>query len=84
MRLDDNYILHKCLEKNHVFNGPNRSISEAEGFTVWLCLEHHRNGPDAVHRNIQAKRLLQQDAQRTFEKSGSRQEFMRLIGENFL
>lgn len=73
------------LEVHHIFNGnPDRRISEAEGFTVRLCPGHHRTGPEAAHRNIEIKRLLQQDAQRAYERTHSRAEFMALLHRNYL
>lgn len=72
------------LERHHVFGGPNKKISEENGFTVWLCVWHHREGPDAVHNNADMMRLLQRDVQRAYEKSHSREEFLRLMGRNYL
>ena len=72
------------LERHHVFGGPNKKISEKYGFTVRLCVEHHREGPDAVHRNADMMRLLQRDVQRAYEKTHSREEFFRLVGRKYL
>ena len=72
------------LERHHIFDGPNKKISEENGFTARLCVEHHRTGPDAVHRNADMMRLLQRDAQRAYEKTHSREEFFRMIGRNYL
>ena len=74
----------KYTELHHIFDGPNRKISEANGLTVRLCLKHHREGKEAVHNNAEKMRLLQRTAQTKFEESHSRQEFMRLIGRNYL
>ena len=62
----------------------NRTISEAEGFKCWLCTAHHTYGPEAVHNNISNMRILQQEAQRAYEKDHTREEFVRLIGRNYL
>lgn len=83
-RLHGDYRIHRYREEHHIFNGPNREHSEAEGMKVYLCLEHHRTGPEAVHRNGDTKRLLQQDAQRVYEETHTRQQFMKLFGENYL
>lgn len=72
------------LERHHIYDGPNRMISEENGFTVRLCRRHHRNGPAAVHRNIKAMRYLQEACQRAYEKDHTRDEFMALIGRNYL
>lgn len=59
-------------------------ISEEHGFKVKLCPKHHRTGTDAVHQNIKNLRMLQKDAQREYEKTHTRQQFMELIGRNYL
>lgn len=74
----------KFTHKHHIFGGPNRGISEAEGFTADLCLEHHELGREAVHNNYETRNLLQQAAQQEYEKTHSREEFMSLIGRNYL
>lgn len=80
-------IRWKYTEEHHVYFGPGqRAISEANGFKVYLCREHHEHdgGPEAVHRNHETCMLIQQDVQRQFERNHSREEFMALIGKNYL
>lgn len=72
------------LERHHIFDGPNKKVSEENGFTVRLCVGHHREGTDAVHKNANMMRILQRDAQRAYEKAHSREEFFRLMGRNYL
>lgn len=84
MKLNKDYRRHQTLHEHHVYGGPNRPISEAEGMKVYLCLEHHIIGPEAVHNNHENMRLLQQDAQRVYEQTHTRQEFMGLIHRNYL
>ena len=72
------------LQEHHIFGGPNRKIAEAEGLKCWLCLEHHTQGSEAVHNNIKSMRILQQDAQQAYEKDHTREEFIRLIGRNYM
>ena len=50
----------------------------------WLCIEHHTQGPEAVHNNIRNARILQQAAQQAYEKTHTREEFVRLIGRNYM
>lgn len=83
MKLHDDYRIHSVIHEHHVFGGANRAISEAEGFKVYLCLEHHVAGPEAVHNNQKNMRILQQDAEKIYEQSHSREEFYRLIGKYF-
>lgn len=73
----------KYTELHHIFDGPNRRISEEYGFTVRLCLEHHREGKTAAHTNAETMKLLQTEAQKRFEETHTRAEFMRLIGKNY-
>ena len=85
MRLHNDYRIHAYTEEHHVFGGnPNRDRSEAEGLKVYLCPEHHRTGPEAVHNNHDNMLMVQQDAQRVFEQTYSRKEFVKLIGRNYL
>ena len=82
-RLEHRYMV-RGLQEHHIFGGPNRKISEAEGLKVWLCLAHHTQGQEAVHNNIRNMRILQQDAQQAYERTHTREEFVRLIGRNYL
>ena len=50
----------------------------------WLCIEHHTQGSEAVHNNIRNMRILQQEAQQAYEKTHTREEFVRLIGRNYM
>lgn len=84
IKLRKDYRIHPVVHEHHIFGGPNRQISEAEGLKVYLCLEHHLWGRQAVHNNHEIMRLLQQDGQRAYERTHSREEFMTLIGRNYL
>lgn len=70
---------------HHIFFGPNRSISEREGFTVALCNRCHNMGRDAVHFNRRRDLWLKRLAQERWESRGhSREEFIKLIGRSYL
>lgn len=84
IRLHNDYRYWTFREEHHVYDGPNRKVSEANGFKVKLCLAHHRTGPEAVHNKVENMRLIQQDVQREYEKTHTRQQFMSLIGRNYL
>lgn len=84
VRLHGDYRIHRVTHEHHVYDGPNRGISEAEGFKAHLCPGHHQYGAEAVHKNHEMMLLLQQDCQRAYEQGHTREEFMRLIGRNFL
>lgn len=84
MKLCACFWTYPVIHEHHVFGGANRRISEEEGFKVYLCLKHHADGPEAVHNNIKNLRVIQQDAQRIYEQTHTRNDFMRLIGRNYL
>ena len=75
-----NLHLHHCY-----FGLKNRKISDKNGFTCYLCLQHHE-GTDGVHGknghelDLQLKRLCQEK----YEENHSREDFIRLIGRNYL
>lgn len=73
-------------EVHHCIGGPNRWLSEKHGLKVDLCVSCHKFGRDAVHHNgSQKKKQLQAEAQRMFEqKKGTREEFMRIFGRNYI
>lgn len=74
------------VEEHHIFYGVrHRKISDKNGFTCWLCLEHHRgtygvHGKNGEKLNLELKQLCQ----RTYEKTHTRKEFMDLIHKNYL
>ena len=72
------------LEAHHVFGGANRKKSEEYGMKVYLCLEHHREGPEAVHRNHDMMRLVQQEGQRAFHLVYPEIDFRKEFGKNYL
>lgn len=84
-KLEDDIREKKDLEEHHVFPGTyGRKVSEENGLKVYLCPEHHRTGPAAVHRDHAMLRIIQEDAQREYEKTHTRAEWMELIGRNYL
>ena len=81
----------KQLEEHHVFYGPNREVSDREGLTVYLCRSHHQyaydGNPEAVHGNPKSRETdlyLKRIAQWEYEQAHTREEFVRLIGKNYL
>lgn len=70
---------------HHIFGGPNRSISEREGFTVPLCHAHHNMSSQAVHFNRPLDLFLKRLAQTKYEEAGhTREQFIKLIGRSYL
>ena len=73
------------LETHHIFFGnPGRQISEKHGFKVRLCPAWHRLNENRPHRNRAVDLELKQRCQKEYEKTHSREEFIRLIGRNYL
>jgi lysyl-tRNA synthetase class I len=71
------------IEKHHVFNGPNRKISEKYGMVEDLCPECHR-GAAGIHFNKEMAIRYKQKHQILFEDRYGHEMFMRLIGRNYL
>ena len=81
------YICHATqgLEDHHIYFGDGlRPKSERMGFKCWLCSYHHRDNKGGVHGNRQLDLMLKAECQREYEKTHSRQEWMKLIKRNYL
>lgn len=74
------------LEEHHIFFGnPGRKISEKHGFKIRLCPSCHRLSPNAPHRNRTTDLELKRICQKAYEEQGhTRDEFIELIGRNYL
>lgn len=72
------------LHKHHIYGGSNRRISEKNGFFIWLIPELHNMSNKGVHYNKDFDRELKELCQKEFEKTHTREEFMSLIGRNYL
>lgn len=80
------FITHRTygLHKHHIYGGANRRISEEHGFYIWLVPELHNMSNKGIHFNKDFDLRIKRLCQREFEKTHSRDEFMRLIGRNYL
>ena len=75
------------LHKHHIYFGnPGRKISEKNGFWVYLTGALHNQSNDGVHgkNGHELDLKLKRDCQRKFEETHSREDFMKLIGRNYL
>lgn len=74
------------LERHHIFGGARRPLSEKYGLTVYLCGNRcHRNGRYSAHRNKETALYLHREGQRMFEeRHGSREEFIKIFGKDYL
>lgn len=74
----------ECFD-HHIYGGKkNRSVSEKNGFKIYLCLNHHTNGKFAIHNNKETDNYYKKICQEKYEQEHSREEFMKLIGRNYL
>lgn len=72
------------LERHHVLFGvPNRKHAEEDGLWVWLCEDHHR-GDLSVHFNRNMDLNLKRYAQKKYEETHTREEFVERYGRNYL
>jgi hypothetical protein len=73
------------LHLHHIYEGwGNRKVSDRNGFTIWLCGMHHNLSDYGIHFNKDADLEVKQECQRKYEENHSREEFMQLIGRNYL
>lgn len=72
------------LHLHHIYPGKNRKISDQNGFTVWLRSDWHNMSGYGVHFNKELDLHLKQECQRKYEETHTREEFMALIGKNYL
>lgn len=62
---------------HHIFGAANRKKSEADGLVIPVCLNCHM----LIHQNQQAIKKVGQIA---YERSHTREEFMKRYGKNYL
>ena len=72
------------VHDHHVYFGANRKASENNGFKVYLCPAHHNLSKYGVHFNRLLDLELKKLCQIKFEETHTREEFMKLIGKNYL
>ena len=73
------------LHRHHIYFGnPNRKISEANGFWVWLRWDWHNGAEYGVHFNRDLDLRLKRECQEKYEETHSRDSFRRLIGKSYL
>lgn len=83
--LHDNYRIHRGLHEHHIFGGTaNRRLSEEYGLKVYLCLDHHEHGSEAVHKNADVADILHKMGQQAFEREYPDLEFREIFGKNYL
>ena len=76
-----------CLQKHHIFHGHGkREISDRNGFWCYLVPEKHLAGLGGLHATPGngLDRALKCICQREFEKAHTREDFIALIGKNYI
>lgn len=85
MMLHNDDGIKTVLQEHHIFGGTaNRKLSERYGLKVYLCLDHHLTGADAVHRNAKVAVLLKREGQRAFQKKYPNIDFIKIFGRSYL
>ena len=75
------------LQLHHIYGGwGRRDLCNEHGFWCFLRGDYHNQAPYGVHeKDGHALDLqLKQECQRKFEETHTRQEFMAIIGRNYL
>lgn len=74
------------LHNHHIYFGTGRRpISERNGFKVWLCQPHHES-TFGVHgtKGHELDLYLKKKCQIKYEENHTREDFIKLIGRNYL
>jgi hypothetical protein len=90
--LQDNKVCYATgstsdLDCHHIYHGwGNRRISDENGFWVWLRHDYHiaDSTNKTPHNDIETDLRLKQECQAKYEETHTREEFMQLVGRNYL
>lgn len=83
MMLHGDYSRKTVQEHHVIFGSGRRKLSEKYGLKVYLCLWHHTEGKESVHRNAEMANLLKAEAQEAFEKKHPEESFLKVFGKNY-
>lgn len=75
----DNLDIHHCIHGT-----ANRKNADKYGLKIYVCKDHHTMGPDAIHRNAQIDNQVKQMAQKKFEETHTREQFIGIFGKSYL
>jgi hypothetical protein len=73
----------ECIHEVY-FGTANRQISIKNGFCAGLCHKEHNMSNSSVHYNRAMDLILKKEYQKEYEKTHTRQDFINLIGKNYL
>lgn len=75
----------KHTQEHHaIYGNAKRKLSEKYGLKVYLCLEHHTAGKQAVHFNKINSMYIKKAAQKAFEDKYPDLDFKKIFGKNYL
>lgn len=78
------YWPKQIIQEHHaIFGTAGRALSEKYGLKVYLCLEHHTSGPEAVHNNAGNALIVKRDAQSAFMSHYPGLDWMKIFGKNY-
>lgn len=87
----DSDNLYKCIvcgapaqHMHHVFMGSKRKLADQDNYIIPLCYRHHLDSKDGIHFNTQLREEWQQIAQEHFERTHTREEFIKRYGRSYL
>lgn len=74
------------LHKHHCMNGPDRQHAEEDGLYIYLRWDYHiaDSQNDTPHNNRDTDLFYKRMAQRKYEESHTRDEWMARYGRNYL
>lgn len=74
------------LHVHHIMNGPNRRLAEEDGLWIYLRWDHHiENSPyKTPHNDRETDLYYKAMAQKKYEETHSREEWMARYGRSFL
>lgn len=72
------------VEMHHIFHGTaNRRQADIYGYVIPLCREHH-TGRQGIHFNRGMDLYWKEKAQKDFEETHTREEFIKTFGKSYL
>lgn len=74
------------LHKHHIMNGANRRLAEEDGLWIWLKWDRHiADSPhNTPHNDAKTDLFYKRLAQRKYEETHTREDWMKRYGRNFL
>lgn len=83
------YVTHApgdvvVLHQHHIWGGGLRPVSDEHGFWIWLIPELHNTSDRGIHFDKEFDLKVKRECQAKYEETHTRDEFMKLIGRNYL